>query len=70
MENIKKEIDSNKENNKGRYPTKLIPYNKQALVWQITLGNMNTAVQAIHYINNIITNSKWPFVIVPLCLKM
>jgi len=32
MENIKKEIDSNKENNKGRYPTKLIPYNKQALV--------------------------------------
>ena len=54
MGNTKKEIDSDKENDKRGYPTKLTPHNKQALVQQITLGNIDTTVQAIYNINNII----------------
>ena len=48
VENIKKEMDSGKEHNKGEHFVKLSPCNKQALIWQITLGHLNTVVQAIH----------------------
>lgn len=51
---IKKEHDSDKENNKGGRPSKLSLRNQQAIIHQISSGKLDNAVQATHYINNII----------------
>ena len=51
---IKKEVDSDKENNKGGRPSKLTSKDKQVLLCQITTGKLDNAVQATHFINNAI----------------
>jgi transposase len=57
---IKKEINSDKENNKGGRPSKLTAKDKQAVIRQITTGKLDNAVQATHYINNVITSPVCP----------
>ena len=57
---IKKEIDSDKENNKGGHPSKLTAKDKQAIICQITTGKLDNAIQATHYINDAITSSVCP----------
>ena len=53
---IKKEVDTDKENNKGGRPSKLTPCDKQSILHQITTGKLNNAVQAAHFINSILPN--------------
>ena len=53
---IKKEVDTNKENNKGGRPSKLSSHDKQSIVHQITTGKLDNAVQATHFINSILPN--------------
>ena len=47
-------MDWNKENNIGGCPSKLSAHDKQSLIHQITTGKLDNAVQATHFINNII----------------
>ena len=53
---IKKEVDTDKENNKGGCPSKLSPRDKQSICHQITTGKLDNAVQAAHFINSILPN--------------
>jgi transposase len=53
---IKKEVDTDKENNKGGCPPKLSPCDKQSIICQITTGKLDNAVQAAHFINSILPN--------------
>ena len=53
---IKREVDGNKENSKGGRPSKLTPRDQQSIIRQITTGKLDNAVQATHYINNILPN--------------
>src|SRR5260221_7787070 len=53
---IKKEVDTDKENNKGVHPSKLSPRNKQSICCQITTGKLDNTVQAAHFINSILPN--------------
>ena len=53
---VKKEVDSGKENSKGGHPSKLSPYDKKSILHQITTGKLDNAVQATHFINNILPN--------------
>jgi transposase len=53
---VKKEVDSNKENSKGGRPSKLSPHDKKSILRQITTGKLDNAVQATHFINNILPN--------------
>ena len=57
---IKKEVDSNKENNKGGHPSKLSPRDKQTIICQLTTGKLDNAVQASKFINTIIPNPVCP----------
>ena len=57
---INKEVEADKENNKGGHPSKLSPHAKQSLICQITTGKLDNAVQAAHFINNIIPNYVTP----------
>jgi len=57
---IKKDVDSDKENYKGGCPSKLSPRDKQAIFCQITTGNLDNAVEAFHYINNIVPSPVSP----------
>jgi transposase len=57
---IKKEMDGDKENNKGGRPSKLSPRDKQAIIRQITTGKLDNAVQATQYINNIVSSPVTP----------
>ncbi|KAF8802286.1 hypothetical protein BYT27DRAFT_7112894 [Phlegmacium glaucopus] len=57
---IKREVDSDKENNKGGRPSKLSPHDKQAIFHQITTGKLDNAVQATHYINDIVPSPVSP----------
>jgi transposase len=57
---IKKEVDSDKENSKGGHPSKLSPHDKQSIIQQITTGKLDNAVQATHFINNIISSPVTP----------
>jgi hypothetical protein len=41
---IKKEVDTDKKNKKGGYPSKLLPYNKQSILYQITTRKLDNAV--------------------------
>src|SRR5271154_1927571 len=52
---IKKEVDSDKENSKGGRPSKLSHRDKQSIIRQITTGKLDNAVQATHFINNILS---------------
>ena len=53
---IKKQVDLNKENNKGGQPFKLSPYDKQSILCQITTGKLDNAVQVTNFINSILPN--------------
>jgi transposase len=57
---IKKEVDTDKENSQGSHPSKLSYCNKQSICCQITTGKLDNAVQATHFINNIIPNPVSP----------
>ena len=57
---IKREIDGDKENNKGGRPFKLTHRDKQSIIRQITTGRLDNAVQATKFINNIIPNPVVP----------
>lgn len=57
---IKKEVDTDKENSKGGRPSKLSYRDKQSICRQITTGKLDNAVQATHFINNIIPNPVSP----------
>jgi len=61
---IKKEVDSDKENYKGGHPSKLSSHDKQAIFCQITTGKLDNAVQASHYISNIV-----PFPVSPQTVR-
>jgi transposase len=41
---IKKEVDTDKENNKGGHPSKLSPYDNQSILHQITTAKLDNAV--------------------------
>src|SRR5882757_3396012 len=53
---IKKEMDGDKENSKGGCPSKLSSHDKQSVIRQITTGRLDNAVEATHFINNILPN--------------
>ena len=53
---IKKQVDTNKENNKGGWPSKLSPYDKWSILHQITTGKLDNAVQVANFINSILPN--------------
>jgi len=57
---INKEADLDKENSKGGCPSKLSSHDKQAIICQITTGKIDNAVQATHFINNIISSPVTP----------
>jgi transposase len=57
---IKKEVDTDKENSQGGHPSKLSYRDKQSIYRQITTGKLDNAVQATHFINNIIPNPVSP----------
>ena len=57
---IKKELDADKENSKGGRPSKLSYRDKQSILRQITTGKLDNAVQATHFINNVIPNPVCP----------
>src|SRR5690348_16322766 len=47
---ISKEVEKDKENHPGGRPSKLSACDKQAIVWQITTGKLDNAVQATKFI--------------------
>jgi transposase len=57
---IKKEIDVDKENSKGGRPSKLSYRDKQSILRQISSGKLDNAVQATHFINNILPHPVTP----------
>ena len=57
---IKQEVDLDKENNKGDHSSKLSPCDKQTIIQQITTGQLDNAVEATNFINNIISSPVTP----------
>ena len=57
---IKKEMDGDKENSKGGRPSKLSLDDKRSIIRQITTGRLDNAVEATHFINNILSNPVTP----------
>ncbi|KAF5363356.1 hypothetical protein D9756_000879 [Leucocoprinus leucothites] len=57
---IKKEVDGDKENNKGGCPSKLSPCDKKAIIHQITSGKLDNAVQATNFINSTLSDPVIP----------
>ena len=57
---IKKEVDGDKENSKGEHPPKLSSGDKRSIIHQITSGKLDNAVEATHFINNILPNPVKP----------
>ena len=53
-------MDGDSENNKGGHPSKLSPANKWSIIHQITTGRCDNAVEAAHFINNILPNPITP----------
>ena len=49
---IKKEVDTEKENNCGGRPSKLSTCDKTSIIHQIQSGKLDTAVEATHFINS------------------
>ena len=50
-------MDIDKENPRAGQSSKLSLHDKQAIIQQITSGKLDNAVQATHFINNIIPHS-------------
>ena len=57
---INKEMDWDKENSKGGCPSKLPLGNKWSIICQITSGRLDNAVEATHFINNILPDAVTP----------
>ena len=57
---INKEMDGDKENSKGGCPSKLSSGDKWSIICQITTGRLDNAVEATHFINNILPNPVTP----------
>ena len=57
---IKKEVDGDEENSKGGCPSKLSSGDRQTIICQITTGRLDNAVEATHFINNILFNPVTP----------
>ena len=57
---IKKEMDADKENNRGGCPSKLSTHDKAAIVRQIQSGKLDTAVQATNFINSTLPDPVHP----------
>ena len=57
---ISKILEGNKENNSGGRPPKLSPRDKQTIICQITTGQLDNAVQATQFINNIVSTPVCP----------
>src|SRR5260370_40482670 len=57
---IKKEVEGDKEKSKGGHPSKLSSIDKQSIICQITSGRLDNAVEATHFINNILPNPITP----------
>ena len=57
---IEKKTDLDKENSKGGCPSKLSSYDTQLIIHQITTGKLNNAVQAAHFINDILPSPVTP----------
>ena len=51
---VNKTYEGDKENNKGGRPSKLSPADERRIINKITTGQLDNAVQATHFINNII----------------
>jgi hypothetical protein len=60
IERTNKEMDGDKENSKGGCPSKLSSGDKQSIIHQITSGRLDNAVEATHFINNILPNLVTP----------
>ena len=52
---IGKEMEGDKENHPGGYPSKLSPCDKQSIIHQISIGKLDNAVQATQFINSTIS---------------
>ena len=52
---INKKIDGKKENKNGGRPSKLSPADQRRITNKITSGQIDNAVQAIQFINNLIS---------------
>src|SRR5277367_710223 len=57
---INRSIEGNKENNKRGRPSKLSPGDKHSIICQITTRPLDNAVEATHFINNILPNPVTP----------
>ena len=51
---VNKTYEGDKENSKGGRPSKLSPADERRIINKITTGQLDNAVQATHFINNII----------------
>ena len=57
---IKKKTDLDKENSKGGCLSKLSSDDTQSIIHQITTGKLDNAVQAAHFINDILSSPVTP----------
>ena len=57
---ISKEVDGNKENFSGSQSSKLSACDKQTIIYQISSGKLDNAVQATQFINSIVPNPVTP----------
>ena len=57
---IKKTTDLDKKNSKGGHPSKLSSCDTQSIICQITTGKLDNAVQAAHFINDILPSPATP----------
>ena len=57
---INKKIDGKKENKNGGNPSKLSPADQRRITNKITSGQIDNAVQAIQFINNLISHPLHP----------
>jgi hypothetical protein len=57
---IKKEVDTDKENNLGGRPSKLSARDKTSIIRQIQSGKLDNAVQATHFINSTLLHPVHP----------
>ena len=53
-------MEGDKENHPGGHPSKLSPRDKQSIIYQISSGKLDNAVQATQFINSTISNSVTP----------
>ena len=57
---ISREMEGDKENHLSSHPSKLSPCDKQSIIYQISSGKLDNAVQATQFINFTISNSVTP----------